>query len=159
LADELFPDLLWASSRRKFTLFFTSTMANTNLLQGYLTYPLRTRLLLALIPILILTYLVQPFSPPVHSHFRTPTDNVILREQGSQYPADPHHAALAQLRPKRILVVGAGAGGSAAAFFLRRAARVMEERIGVDEGRLVGDIVVIDKEGYVGGSELTLPPQ
>lgn len=56
-----------------------------------------------------------------------------------------------QLRPKRVLIVGAGASGSAAAFFLRRAARVMEERIGVEEGRLVGEIVVVEKEGYVGG--------
>jgi ketol-acid reductoisomerase len=61
--------------------------------------------------------------------------------------------ALAQLRPKRVAIVGAGASGSAAAFFLRRAARIMEERIGAREGAMLGEVVVVDKEGYVGGRE------
>jgi prenylcysteine oxidase/farnesylcysteine lyase len=68
-----------------------------------------------------------------------------------EYPASSHDGAVSQLRPRRIAIVGAGASGSATAFFLRRAARVMAERIGVAEERLVGDIVVFDKEGYIGG--------
>lgn len=121
-----------------------------NPVQAFYAYPLRTRILLAILPIGLLVLLIQPFRSPLHSSFDA-TIASIDRETPYRYPADPHHAAIAQLRPKRVLVVGAGASGSAAAFFLRRAARVMEERLGMDEGRLVGEIVVIDKEGYVGG--------
>lgn len=62
-------------------------------------------------------------------------------------------ADITQLRPKRVAIVGAGASGSSAAFFLRRAARIMEERIGAHEGAMLGEVVVVDKEGYVGGRE------
>ena len=31
----------------------------------------------------------------------------------------------------------------------------MEERIGVPEGQLLGDVVVVDKEAYVGGRKST----
>ena len=58
-----------------------------------------------------------------------------------------------QDRPKRVAIIGAGASGSAAAFFMRRAGRIMEQRIGVLEGRLLGEIVVFDREDYVGGRE------
>lgn len=52
---------------------------------------------------------------------------------------------------KRIAIVGAGASGSSAAFFLRRAANVIERRAGLAESTLIGDILVYEKEGYVGG--------
>jgi prenylcysteine oxidase/farnesylcysteine lyase len=109
----------------------------------------RTRLAIIVVVFVSLTLLLsQPF------HFRPsgyfpPT----VEAEELQYPVSSHDGAINQLRPKRIAIVGAGASGSATAFFLRRAARVMAERIGVPEEKLVGDIVVFDKEGYIGGSE------
>jgi hypothetical protein len=129
-------------------IFVTAGMANISPLHTVAVHPLWTRLLLVIVPLFILAYLVQPFRAIPHP------DYALIKEQDYLYPSASHHAAITQLRPKRILIVGAGASGSAAAFFLRRAARVMEERIGVVEGRLVGEIVVVDKEHYVGGREL-----
>jgi hypothetical protein len=109
----------------------------------------RSRLAIVVVLFLSLTLLLsQPF------HFRSsgyfpPT----VEAEELQYPVSSHDGAINQLRPKRIAIVGAGASGSATAFFLRRAARVMAERIGVPEEKLVGDIVVFDKEGYIGGRE------
>jgi hypothetical protein len=103
----------------------------------------RSRLAIVVVLFLSLTLLLsQPF------HFRSsgyfpPT----VEAEELQYPVSSHDGAINQLRPKRI------ASGSATAFFLRRAARVMAERIGVPEEKLVGDIVVFDKEGYIGGRE------
>lgn len=57
---------------------------------------------------------------------------------------------------KRIAIVGAGASGSAAAFFLRRAANVVERRAGLAESSLISDIIVYEKEGYVGGRMYSL---
>ncbi|KAK4685297.1 prenylcysteine oxidase / farnesylcysteine lyase, partial [Tremellales sp. Uapishka_1] len=71
--------------------------------------------------------------------------------------AVPLHVAN-QTSPKRIAIVGAGASGSAAAFFLRRAARVAEDRSGLARGSLLGEIVVIDKADYVGGRSTTVFP-
>lgn len=59
---------------------------------------------------------------------------------------------------KRIAIVGAGASGSSAAFFLRRAANVIERRAGLAESTLIGDILVYEKEGYVGGRTTTIYP-
>lgn len=81
--------------------------------------------------------------------------NVPVSASSEQYHAaitDAHHAAITQLRPKRVAIIGAGASGSSAAFFLRRAARTMAERIDVDPDRLVNDIVVFDREARPGGS-------
>lgn len=55
-------------------------------------------------------------------------------------PSTPH-------APKRVAIVGGGASGSSAAFFLSRAAR----EAGIGEGAL--EIVVYEKNDYVGGSE------
>lgn len=100
----------------------------------------------------------QPFRVP------DPLTSAIKSTDDQYLPTDQVHTArpqkgsaelaLAQVRPKRVAIIGAGASGSAAAFFLRRAARIMEERIGVPEGQLLGDVVVVDKEGYVGGRKL-----
>ncbi|RSH90653.1 hypothetical protein EHS25_001258 [Saitozyma podzolica] len=114
----------------------------------------RSRLAIVVVLFLSLTLLLsQPF------HFRSsgyfpPT----VEAEELQYPVSSHDGAINQLRPKRIAIVGAGASGSATAFFLRRAARVMAERIGVPEEKLVGDIVVFDKEGYIGGRSTTVHP-
>lgn len=94
------------------------------------------------------------FSAPQHGAISHP-----LTQPGrkpDRRPLGSPELALAQIRPKRVAIVGAGASGSAAAFFLRRAARIMEERIGVPEGQLLGDVVVVDKEAYVGGRKSTV---
>lgn len=54
-------------------------------------------------------------------------------------------------KPRRVAIVGAGASGSAAAFFLRRAAREAESRAGLEPGSLLGDLIVFERESYVGG--------
>jgi prenylcysteine oxidase/farnesylcysteine lyase len=67
------------------------------------------------------------------------------------YPAS--QVVFAQGAPKRVAIIGAGASGSAAAFFLRRAARIAEKRAGLEEGELLGDIIVFEKDDRVGGRE------
>ncbi|WOO80156.1 Farnesylcysteine lyase [Vanrija pseudolonga] len=66
-------------------------------------------------------------------------------------PYAPHQVVLGQTSPKRVAVVGAGASGSAAAWFLTRAARIAEARAGKPVGSLLAPVVVYDKEAYVGG--------
>jgi len=96
-------------------------------------------------------YLSRPFAFSYQPHFPSfPKDDFI-------YPGHVHHAALNQTRPRRVAIVGAGASGSSAAWFLRRAGRVMEQRIGVGEGELLREIMVFDQEGYVGGRESRSP--
>jgi prenylcysteine oxidase/farnesylcysteine lyase len=68
----------------------------------------------------------------------------------------PTHATIApphDLKPRRVAIVGAGASGSAAAFFLARAARETESRADVPHGSLL-HIVVYEREDYIGGREL-----
>jgi len=62
-------------------------------------------------------------------------------------------AVFAQDQSKRVAIVGAGASGSAAAFFLSRAARIAEQRAGLEPGELLGQIVVYEREERVGGRE------
>lgn len=69
------------------------------------------------------------------------------------HPLNPHHEAMHQARPKRVAIIGAGASGSAAALFMARAGRVIEERTGKSEGSLLSEIVVFEKESYIGGRE------
>lgn len=59
------------------------------------------------------------------------------------------------LRRRRVAVVGAGASGSAAAFFLSRAAREAESRAGAPHGTLL-DIVVYERADYLGGRKWLL---
>ncbi|BEJ12051.1 hypothetical protein CspHIS471_0205110 [Cutaneotrichosporon sp. HIS471] len=61
------------------------------------------------------------------------------------------------LRPRRVAIVGAGASGSAAAFFLSRAAREAESRAGAPHGSLL-DIVVYDRADYIGGRTTVVYP-
>ncbi|KAK8845403.1 hypothetical protein IAR55_006116 [Kwoniella newhampshirensis] len=65
-----------------------------------------------------------------------------------------------QFSGKRVAIIGAGASGSSAAFFMRRATRTLERRLGLEEdsGKGVGEIVVFEKEGYVGGRSTTVHP-
>lgn len=74
----------------------------------------------------------------------------------SEYVIDVDVEKLRGQTGKRIAIVGAGASGSAAAFFLRRAANVVERRAGLAESSLISDIIVYEKEGYVGGRMYSL---
>ncbi|BEJ14822.1 hypothetical protein CspHIS471_0405890 [Cutaneotrichosporon sp. HIS471] len=58
-------------------------------------------------------------------------------------------------KKRRIAVVGAGASGSGAAFFLARAARVVEAKLGLAADSLA-EIVVYDKNDYIGGRAATV---
>lgn len=102
--------------------------------------------------VLLAVYLAGPLSAPA------PQRTFPTFEEPFIYPTHPHTGALAQDRPKRVAVIGAGASGSSAAWFLRRAGRVMEDRLGKAEGELLGEIVVIDREGHVGGRTTTVYP-
>ncbi|KAL1412043.1 hypothetical protein Q8F55_003040 [Vanrija albida] len=64
---------------------------------------------------------------------------------------EAHQVVFAQPSPKRVAIVGAGASGSAAAWFLSRAARIAEARAGKEPFSLLAPVVVYDKESYVGG--------
>lgn len=106
----------------------------------------RSRLLLGLALLTIIAFTLYP------SHSSSQNSPSIPKEDYT-YPAAPHRGAIKQDGPKRAAIIGAGASGSASAFFLNRAARIMEARIGVPERSLLGEIVMFDREGYVGGSE------
>lgn len=69
--------------------------------------------------------------------------------QSSPHGADLPPTALGKL--KRVAIVGAGASGSAAAFFLERAARSTE-----GEGEI--ELVVFERDARVGGRSTTVQP-
>lgn len=69
--------------------------------------------------------------------------------QSSPHGADLPPTALGKL--KRVAIVGAGASGSAAAFFLERAARSTE-----GEGEI--ELVVFERDARVGGRSTTVRP-
>jgi len=62
-------------------------------------------------------------------------------------PSKPRPPPEKSHQGKRVAIVGAGASGSAAAFFLERAAR----EAGLKDGAL--EIVVYERNDYIGGSE------
>ena len=68
------------------------------------------------------------------------------------YRAEPHAHAL-NTTAKRVAIIGAGASGSSAAWFLTRAADVVAARLGVNRHALLDEIVVFDKNDYFGGRE------
>lgn len=103
----------------------------------------RSQLVVSVLLLSILTYLLTL----VHGEAGFPR---FPSEPGFTYPADAHPKALNQTRSKRVAIVGAGASGSAAAWFMSRAGRVMKDRVGKE---VLGDIVVFEQEGRVGGSE------
>ncbi|OCF36073.1 prenylcysteine oxidase/farnesylcysteine lyase [Kwoniella heveanensis CBS 569] len=142
----------------------------------------RTRIIFVSVLVLITILLLQPYhhilpSTPfssisstsgndlkieVDSASRPPSSAVEAEGWKGYYPMEDvstiHEGAINQERPKRVAIVGAGASGTSAAFFLRRAARVVERRLGLNEGNLLGEIVVFEKEGYVGGRSTVVYP-
>ncbi|KAL7418891.1 hypothetical protein Q5752_006575 [Cryptotrichosporon argae] len=91
----------------------------------------------------------------LHQTRRAPAPTFAFPAEDYVYPSHP--AAHAQAGPKRVAIVGAGASGSAAAFFFRRAARVAEARAGLAEGSLL-ELTVFEKEAYIGGRSTTVHP-
>jgi len=116
--------------------------------RAFLASQSRARILLFALITLATAYLLsRPLGGPSAPHSSFPS----FPQDSHVYPGEPHAAALNQTRPKRVAIIGAGAGGSSAAWFLSRAGRVVEERLGVGEGSILGEIVVVDKLGHVGG--------
>jgi prenylcysteine oxidase/farnesylcysteine lyase len=100
----------------------------------------RRRLVLASVLFLLVAFgLTRPFSRPEPAP--------AFPHEDYTYPPPTHVHA----RPKRVAVVGAGASGAAAAWFVRRAGRVAERRAGVPEGTLLGEVVVFEQADYIGG--------
>ena len=122
--------------------------------------PLRSRKILSRPRLLVLTalflctalYLSQPLSTfplPFTSDAPIPFPDFSTPHT---YPAESH-AHVLERKPRRVAIIGAGASGSSAAWFLSRAAGVVADRLGVEKDRLLEDIVVFDREERPGGRE------
>lgn len=105
----------------------------------------RSQLVLSIAILSLLTYWLA--SAPSNTGFPK-----FKSEPDFKYPAEAHPKAIAQDRPKRVAIVGAGASGSAAAWFMSRAGRVMKERIGKE---VLGEIIIFEQSDRVGGREWT----
>jgi prenylcysteine oxidase/farnesylcysteine lyase len=101
----------------------------------------RSQLVLSVVILSLLTYWLA--SAPSKTGFPR-----FKSEPDFKYPSEAHPKAIAQERPKRIAIVGAGASGSAAAWFMSRAGRVMKERVGRE---VLGDVIVFEQSDRVGG--------
>jgi prenylcysteine oxidase/farnesylcysteine lyase len=98
----------------------------------------KVQVLLAILLLLTSTYLIASYpSTPAFPTFKPEPDF-------------KYHSDVVGGEPKRIAVIGAGAGGSAAAWFLSRAGRVMKERTGRE---VIGEITVFERDERVGGRE------
>jgi len=98
----------------------------------------RAQILLAILLLLTSTYLIA-------SYPSTPAFPTFKPEPDFRYQSD-----VVEGEPKRIAIIGAGASGSSAAWFLSRAGRVMKERTGRE---VIGEITVFERDERVGGRE------
>lgn len=107
--------------------------------------PQRTQVVLLIALLSLLTYwLASVPSNTAFSRFK--------HEPNFKYPSDAHPKAIAQERPRNVAIIGAGASGSAAAWFMSRAGRVMEQRTGK---KVLGEVVVFEQSERVGGRKFT----
>lgn len=118
----------------------------------------RTRLFVLTTSIVLISLLLLHSSSPSSfsstlSPFSSSTRPFPTFDEDYRYDGESHHAAANQTRAKRIAVIGAGASGSSAAWFIKRAGRIVEERLGKREGEVLGEIVIYDMEERIGGSE------
>jgi prenylcysteine oxidase/farnesylcysteine lyase len=98
----------------------------------------KVQVLLAILLLLTSTYLIASYpSTPAFPTFKPEPDF-------------KYHSDVVEGEPKRIAIIGAGASGSAAAWFLSRAGRVMKERTGRE---VIGEITVFERDERVGGRE------
>lgn len=96
----------------------------------------RVQVLLAVLLLTSATYLIASY--PSSSSFP-----LFPVEPGFTYKSEPIDG-----EPKKIAIIGAGASGSAAAWFLSRAGRVMKERTGQE---VLGEITVFERDTRIGG--------
>jgi hypothetical protein len=107
----------------------------------YITMPVlrptpRAQVLLAILLLLTSTYLIATYpSTPAFPTFNAE-------------PEFKYHSGVIEGEPKRIAIIGAGASGSSAAWFLSRAGRIMKERTGRE---VIGEITVFERDERVGG--------
>lgn len=103
-------------------------------------------------------------TPSYTASTSAPTSSAPASSATSTTPTDPSatsstaaasSAVVPTHKKRRIAVVGAGASGSGAAFFLARAARVVEAQLGLPAGSLL-EIVMYEKNDYIGGRECFL---
>ncbi|WVF66429.1 hypothetical protein IAT40_001169 [Kwoniella sp. CBS 6097] len=128
----------------------------------------RTRIIFVSVLVLITILLLQPYHRilPSSAFSSTSKNDIEIDTASTEEGWKDHHedgstihqGAAKQERPKRVVIIGAGASGTSAAFFLERAARVVERRLGLEKGKLLGEIVIFDKEGYVGGRSTVVYP-
>jgi prenylcysteine oxidase/farnesylcysteine lyase len=102
---------------------------------------LRVQVLIAVLFLTLSTYLIA-------SYPTTPSFPTFPPDSRFTYPTDAHHGAVAQVGSKRVAIIGAGASGSSAAWFLSRAGRVMKDRMGKE---VLGDITVFERDDRIGG--------
>jgi prenylcysteine oxidase/farnesylcysteine lyase len=96
----------------------------------------KVQVLLAILLLLTSTYLIASYpSTPAFPTFKTEPDFI-------------YQSNVVEGEPKKIAIIGAGASGSSAAWFLSRAGRVMKERTGRE---VIGEITVFERDERVGG--------
>jgi hypothetical protein len=106
------------------------------IIMPYLRPNPRAQVFIAIVFLLTSTYLIASYpSTPAFPTFKPEPDF-------------KYHSDAVEGEPKRIAIIGAGASGSAAAWFLSRAGRVMKERTGRE---LIGEITVLERDERVGG--------
>lgn len=100
----------------------------------------RAQVLLAILLLIASTYLIASYpSTPAFPTFKPEPDF-------------GYHSGVVEGEPKKIAIIGAGASGSAAAWFLSRAGKVMKERTGKE---VIGGITVFERDERVGGRKST----
>jgi NADPH-dependent 2,4-dienoyl-CoA reductase/sulfur reductase-like enzyme len=98
----------------------------------------RAQVLLAILLLLTSTYLIASYpSTPAFPTFKAE-------------PEFKYHSDAVGGEPKKVAIIGAGASGGSAAWFLSRAGRVMKERTGREA---IGEITVFERDERVGGRE------
>ncbi|WWC85730.1 uncharacterized protein L201_000596 [Kwoniella dendrophila CBS 6074] len=120
--------------------------------------PFRIKIITVSVLLVLSILLVQPFQirhPTIPFLFNQ--DNEVDITASGPYSAS-NNGGNSEQKARRVAIIGAGASGSSAAFFLKRASRVAESRLGLKEGSLLDEVVVFDKEGYIGGRTTIVYP-
>jgi prenylcysteine oxidase/farnesylcysteine lyase len=117
-------------------------------------YGRRTRLVLVLLSLVLFLSAVHLYTPFSSNPYTAKSDAKALRSPA--YPSVRQQQVLkagADATPRRVAIIGAGASGSSAAWFLDRAAGVVAGRLGKEKRQVLSEIVILEREGHVGGRE------